>query len=62
MNHSNADMTPLVGIMDAFTDGSIKVSEVSTIVLCLDGNVKVLKCQQQQFSSVNDYGQQMARA
>jgi hypothetical protein len=46
-----------------FTDDSIKVSEGSTIVLCLDGNVKVLKCQQQQqFSSVNDYGQQMARA
>jgi len=40
-----------------FTGGSIKVSEGSTIVLCLDGDVQVLKCQQQQFIIVNEYGQ-----
>jgi len=40
-----------------FTDGSIKVSDGTTIVLCLDDDVKVLKCQQQQLINVNEYGQ-----
>lgn len=42
-----------------FTDGSIKASEGSTIVLCLDDDVQVLKCQQQQqqFITVTEYGQ-----
>jgi len=44
-----------------FIDGSIKVSEGSTIALCLDYDVQVLKRQQQQFINVNKYGQHNLR-
>jgi hypothetical protein len=38
-------------------DGSIKVSEGSTIVLCLDDAVKALKIQQQWFTNVKENSQ-----